>query len=155
MQRDPGLKTVFQVAIVCRDIEATGKRWAALLGVDPPKSITTDPGSAGNMVYRGQPSDARAKLAFLDAGSCQLELIQPLGPPSSWQEALDECGESIHHIAFKVKSLDDSLRTCKELGMPVFHTGRFGSKDGSYTYIDSKSQLGAVIELLHWDKDGK
>ena len=31
------------------------------------------------MVYRGQPSNAQAKLAFLDGGSCQVELIQPLG----------------------------------------------------------------------------
>ncbi|HEX4055451.1 MAG TPA: VOC family protein [Tepidisphaeraceae bacterium] len=155
MHRDPGFKTIIQVAIVCRDIDATGKRWAALLGVDPPKSFATGPGMASDMVYRGKPSDARCKLAFIEAGACQLELIQPLGPGSSWQEALDECGESIHHIAFKVKNLDGSIRTCQELGMPVLHQGRFGSKDGSYVYIDSKSQLGAVVELLHWDKDGK
>jgi methylmalonyl-CoA/ethylmalonyl-CoA epimerase len=153
MKPDTGCKTIIQIAIVCKDIETTARRWAALLGVDPPKNFSTDPGLECDMVYRGKPSNAQAKLAFLEAGACQLELIQPLGPGSSWQEQLDQCGESIHHIAFKVKDIDSSLRACREMGMPVLHQGRFGNKDGSYAYLDSKSQLGAVIELLHWDKD--
>jgi hypothetical protein len=33
---DLGMKVVTQVAIVCRDIDATSKRWAAVLGVNPP-----------------------------------------------------------------------------------------------------------------------
>jgi hypothetical protein len=155
MQNDSGFKTIIQIAIVCKDIEITAKRWAALLGIDPPKSFTTDPGHACDMIYRGKPSNAQAKLAFLETGACQLELIQPLGPGSSWQEQLDQCGESIHHIAFKVKNLDNSLRACHEMGMPVLHQGRFGGKDGGYAYLDSKAQLGAVIELLHWDKETK
>lgn len=154
MHRDSGFNNIVQVAIVCRDIEATGKRWAALLGVDPPKIFTTDPGSTCEMTYRGQPSDARCKLAFFKTGACQLELIQPLGPESSWQQALDQNGESIHHIAFQVKNLKGSLETCKELGLNVLHRGRFGGKDGSYVYLDSQDELGAVIELLHSDKDG-
>jgi hypothetical protein len=40
---DPGMKVVTQVAIVCRDIESTSKRWAAVLGVDPPQIHTTKP----------------------------------------------------------------------------------------------------------------
>ncbi len=155
MPPDSGCKTIIQIAIVCRDVDATAKRWAALLGVDPPKSFSTDPGLTCNMTYRGKPSNAQAKLAFLETGACQLELIQPLGPGSSWQEQLDQCGESIHHIAFKVKDIDGSLRACQEMGMPVLHQGRFGSKDGGYAYLDSKAQLGAVIELLHWDKEAK
>jgi len=39
--RDPGLRVVTQVAIVCRDIEATS--WAAVRGVDPPQTRTTKP----------------------------------------------------------------------------------------------------------------
>ncbi|HEY1922310.1 MAG TPA: VOC family protein [Tepidisphaeraceae bacterium] len=155
MQPGSGCKTIIQIAIVCRDIETTAKRWATLLGVDPPKSLSTDPGHACNMTYRGKPSNAQCKLAFLETGACQLELIQPLGPGSSWQQQLDQFGESIHHIAFQVKDIDGSLRACREMGMPVLHQGRFGSNDGGYAYLDSQSQLGAVIELLHSDKDVK
>jgi methylmalonyl-CoA/ethylmalonyl-CoA epimerase len=155
MDRDPGFKSVVQIAIVCRDIDATGKRWAALLGIDPPKSFTIDPGLQCEMTFRGQPSNANCKLAFIKTDSCQIELIQPLGPGSSWQEGLDETGEAVHHIAFQVKDLKKSLTACEELGMSVFHRGRFGSKDGTYAYLDSKKQLGVTVELLHRDKDGK
>jgi methylmalonyl-CoA/ethylmalonyl-CoA epimerase len=155
MQRDPGFASVAQVAIVCRDIEATSKRWAAMLGMEVPKNFTTDPGLKRKMVFRGKPSNAQCKLAFFNLKNCQIELIQPLGPGSSWQQGLDENGESVHHIAFQVKSLEGSVRECDELGMPVIHQGRFGSDDGSFTYLDSQGQLGVMVELLHSDKDGK
>lgn len=155
MHRDPGFKSIVQIAIVCRDIDATAKRWAALLGVDPPKSFTIKPGLQSEMIYRGRPSNANCKLAFFKTDSCQIELIEPLGPGSSWQDALDANGESVHHIAFQVKDFSGSLQSCKELGMPVFHQGRFDSKDGSYAYLDSKKQLGVTVELLHRDRDGE
>jgi catechol 2,3-dioxygenase-like lactoylglutathione lyase family enzyme len=155
MPQDPGFKAIAQIAIVCRDIEATAQRWAALLGVEAPKSFTTKPGLDTRMTYRGKPSNAQCKLAFFDTGGCVLELIQPLGPGSSWQDGLDETGEAVHHIAFKVKDLDGSLKACKEIGMPLLHYGRWGGDDGDYAYIDSKRQLGVTVELLHADKDGK
>ncbi len=153
MHRDSGFSTITQIAIVCKDIEATAKRWAAMLGVEVPKSFATDPGLKCDMKHHGKPSDARCKLAFFNTGTCTLELIQPLGPGSSWQEGLDQNGESVHHIAFKVKNLEGTIKTCQELGMHVFHRGRFGSKDGTYAYVDSQKQLGVTVELLNWDKD--
>src|SRR5579872_1596262 len=86
MSRDPGLKTVVQIGIVCRDIEATAKRWSALLGIEMPTISMTDPGNQAGMVYLGRPSNAQCKLAFFDTGTCRIELIQPLGPESSWQD---------------------------------------------------------------------
>jgi catechol 2,3-dioxygenase-like lactoylglutathione lyase family enzyme len=155
MSIDPGFAELAQVAIVCRDIEATAKRWSALLAMDVPKIFSTEPGLKTKMVYRGQFSDARCKLAFFNLKNCQIELIQPLGPGSSWQDGLDENGESVHHIAFRVKSLEGSLKHCADLGMPAIHQGRYGSNDGSYSYLDSGRQLGVMVELLHSDKDGK
>jgi catechol 2,3-dioxygenase-like lactoylglutathione lyase family enzyme len=153
MHRDTGFASIAQVAIVCRDIEASAKRWAALLGVDVPKNFETKPGLETKMVFRGKPSDARCKLAFFNLSNCQIELIQPLGPGSSWQEGLDQNGESIHHIAFKVKKLEESVATCAELGMPVLHRGRYGGDNGTYVYLDSGDKLGAVVELLHNDNE--
>jgi catechol 2,3-dioxygenase-like lactoylglutathione lyase family enzyme len=155
MYHDPGFENIFQVAIICRDIEATSKRWAALLGVEVPKNFTTEPGTQRQMTFRGKPSDAQCKLAFIKRGDCTIELIQPLGGDSSWQEGLDQHGQSIHHIAFRVKDLENTLKACAELGFPQFHRGRFGGNDGTFAYVDSQEQLGATIELLSFDKDAK
>jgi methylmalonyl-CoA/ethylmalonyl-CoA epimerase len=152
METDPGLKTIVQVAIVCRDIEVTAKRWAALLGVEVPTISTTGPGNECGMTYRGEPSNAQCKLAFFETGTCALELIQPLGPGSSWQDSLDKYGESIHHLAFKVTDLEGTLRRCREQGIPLLHQGHWDGRNGTYAYVDSQKQLGAMIELLNWEK---
>jgi hypothetical protein len=125
---DPGMKKIAQVAIVCKDIEACSQRWARLLGVAPSPIRTTLPGHQVRMIVHGKPSDAQVKLAFFNAGDATLELLQPVGGPSSWQEFLDQNGEGVQHVAFN---------------------GRYDTDDGEYVYVDSKSKLGVIIELLH------
>jgi methylmalonyl-CoA/ethylmalonyl-CoA epimerase len=152
MRHDPGLKTIVQVAVVCRDIEVTARRWAAFLGVAAPPISTTGPGEECGMVYLGKPSNARCRLAFFETGTCRLELIQPLGPGSSWWDSLEKNGDSIHHLAFEVKDLEGTLRAGEEEGMPVIHQGHWDGRNGTYAYIDSQKQLGATIEILNFEK---
>jgi methylmalonyl-CoA/ethylmalonyl-CoA epimerase len=148
---DPGMKVVTQVAIVCRDIEATSKRWADVLGVAPPRIITIKRGSEAKLIYRGHPSDGKAKLAFLNLGQVNLELIQPVGNDTAWKEFLDTHGEGVHHIAFQVADPDRTIKEFQDVGMPVQHQGRFDDDSGSYVYIDSAKALGVTLELLHPD----
>jgi hypothetical protein len=147
---DPGMKLITQVAIVCRDIAATSQRWAAVLGVDSPQIRTTKPGEEVKMIFRGRPSNGQAKLAFLELGpQVTLELIQPLGGDTSWQQFLDQNGEGVQHIAFHVADVDKSVKTFGEAGMPVLHQGRYDDDSGSYTYLDTAKALGVTVELLH------
>jgi catechol 2,3-dioxygenase-like lactoylglutathione lyase family enzyme len=146
---DPGIKVVTQVAIVCRDIEATSKRWAGVLGVDPPKITTTKPGHEVKVLFRGRPSEGQAKLAFIRLGQVTLELIQPVGPDTSWKQFLDANGEGVQHIAFQVSDLDKSVKAFGESGLPVLHQGRYDDDSGAYVYVDSAKALGVTLELLH------
>lgn len=148
---DPGMKVVTQVAIVCRDIEATSKRWATVLGVDPPQIRTTKPGHEVKVMYRGHPSEGQAKLAFIKLGQVTLELIQPIGRDTSWKQFLDTNGEGVQHIAFQVTDPDKTIKGFHEAGMPVLHQGRYDDDSGAYVYIDSANALGVTLELLHSD----
>ena len=148
-QRDPGMKVVTQVAIVCRDIEATSKRWAAVLGVDPPQIRTTKPGHEVKVMFRGRPSEGQAKLAFIKLGQVTLELIQPVGGDTSWKQYLDANGEGVQHIAFQVADLDKTIRGFAASGIPVLHQGRYDDDSGAYVYVDSAKALGVTLELLH------
>ncbi len=149
---DPGIGLITQVAIVCRDVEATSKRWAAVLGVDPPQIHTTKPGPEVKLLFRGRPSNGQAKLAFIKLGpQVTLELIQPIGPETAWQQFLDKNGEGVQHIAFQVANVDKSVSAFRESGMPVLHQGRYDDNSGSYTYIDSAKALGVTLELLNSD----
>lgn len=146
VQNNLGSTTVAQIAIVVRDIEGASKRWAEILGMPVPNIIITQPGNEVNMTYRGQPSNAQAKLAFFNLGQVQLELIEPIGEPSTWKEALDQNGESVHHIAFWVEDMQASVDFLKQHGIPLIQRGDMG--EGQYAYFDAQDKLGVQIELL-------
>ena len=74
---DPGLKKVIQIAIVVKDIEASSKNWAEVLGMPIPEIRTTRPGHEVKEIYRGKPSEGQVKLTFFNLGQVVLELLQP------------------------------------------------------------------------------
>ncbi len=150
--RDPGLKTVIQVAIVCKDIDATSSRWAALLGVPRPKIATTRPGHEVKVRYRGRTSEGQAKLAFIPMGQVVLEFIQPVGQDTSWKEFLDQHGEGVQHLGFQVENLDKTAAAMKALGYPELHSGRYDADNGTYAYFETGKALGVTVELLQSDK---
>ena len=149
MDNPLGTTTVTQVAIVVRDIEAKARAWAHVLGLPMPAVIVTDPVELAQTEYRGQPSPARAKLAFFQLGQVSLELIEPIGGPSTWQEHLDAHGESLHHIAFQIQGMQDKLAYLDANGIPLVQRGEY--KGGRYAYVDGTQALGTVLELLEDD----
>ena len=135
-----------QVALVVRDIELARQTYAQLFACEPPPIIITEPPEQSHVQYRGGPTTARAKLAFFALGNVQLELIEPLGGPSIWQEHLDRHGNSIHHIAFRVADRQQTTTALASRGCPTVQTGDFPG--GCYAYVDSAPQLGVMLELL-------
>ena len=77
---------ICQIGIVVRDIERTAKAYADIFGMDMPQIRITDTADITHIKFRGAPTQAQAKLAFFQMGSLSLELIEPVGEPSTWQE---------------------------------------------------------------------
>jgi hypothetical protein len=102
-----GSTTITQVGIIVQDIEAKAQAWAAVLGLPVPEIVITDSYERAQTEYKGKPSNARAKLAFFHLGQVELELIEPVGRPSTWQDQLDERGDGLHHIAFAIKGMPE------------------------------------------------
>lgn len=139
-------KNVTQVAIVVKDIEKARNSWAKTLGITPPEVSIAEGHQSRPTLYNGKPSDAKAKLAFISMENLQIELIEPMGGNSTWQEFLDNNGEGIHHIAFLVKDINGMEKKFKMQGMPAVMSG--GWDGGAYSYISSEKQLGCILELL-------
>lgn len=150
MENKLGTSTMVQVAIVCNDIEKTAKAYAEFFGVETPAANWTDDYSVTQAVYRGKPTKARARLAFIKVGELiNIEIIQPDDQPSTWREHLDTKGEGLHHIAFVMKGVDDmDERAAKlaEMGMTTVQRGL--SARGAYTYVDASEALKLQLELL-------
>lgn len=142
---------VTQVALVVRDIEAVKLKWAALLGVAVPP--TREPGeySVTGTTYRGRPApEAGCLLAFFDISpTTQLEIIQPNGETSAWQDFLDEHGEGVHHLAFHVTDTEARLDAVNaEFGWETVQRGKYGDGSGEYGYVDSAGDLKVMLETL-------
>lgn len=141
-----GTNVICQIGLIVRDVEKVSKAYAEVFKLPVPGIITTDPVEKAHTKYRGQPSDARAKLAFFNFGSLSIELIQPLGGKSTWQEFLDAHGEGVHHIAFNVKGTDQVVACLEGQGMKMVQRGDYTG--GCYTYIESQDKLKVILELL-------
>lgn len=141
-----GTNIICQVGLVVNDIETTIDSYCEIFGLSRPEVIVTDEYEAAKTVFRGQPTRAKAKLAFFNMGQVQIELIEPIGEPSTWKEGLDENGESVHHLAFIIKGTNEVVKRLESKEIPVIQQGLYTG--GMYTYVDSVKQLGVVLELL-------
>jgi 4-hydroxyphenylpyruvate dioxygenase-like putative hemolysin len=144
-----GNHVVAQIGIIVRDIEATARTYAEFFGMEMPEINWTDIPEKARTQYRGEPTNARAKLAFMNMGSLQLELIEPDEHPSTWREYLDEHGEGVHHIAFFVKGMKEKIELMGSQGMPLVQYGKYTG--GRYAYMDTFPQLKVMLELLEND----
>lgn len=141
-----GTNVICQVGLIVKDIERSAEAYSQIFGVPKPPIVVTDEPEFAHTKYRGEPTNARAKLAFFEMGQVSLELIEPIGHPSTWQEFLDEQGEGVHHIAFIVKNTDEVVEFLAGKGIEVIQQGDYTG--GRYTYVDSVPVLGVVLELL-------
>jgi len=142
-------RNMVHIAVVVRDVEKTAKAWGKLFDVEVPKSSLTDPPEKAHTRYHGKPTKARAKLIFLKLDNLRVELIEPVGGPSTWMEFLKTNGEGVHHIAFAVKGTDKYVAMLAKKGMPLVQRGEWTAYTGGcYTYFDSVQKLGVALELL-------
>ena len=140
---------IAQVAIVVSDIEEKARAWAGVFGQPMPEIRLTDTAAVAHTSYRGQPTSARAKLAFFRFGDVSLELIEPIGGPSTWRDQLEQHGDSLHHVAFRIEGMAEVLSTLAQEDISLVQSGDYTG--GRYAYVDATGQLGLTLELLEDD----
>ena len=143
-------KILTQVGFIVRDIEVSKKKFAEFFGVEAPPNVDGGKYEVTGTVVDGQPApDANCLMAFFNVGdNVSIELIQPNGVKSTWQDFLDVHGEGIHHIAFNIKGMDTKVLACENFGMKCLQRGKYGNAGGEYAYMDATADLKCIIELL-------
>jgi catechol 2,3-dioxygenase-like lactoylglutathione lyase family enzyme len=141
--------SITHIGLIVRDIEATRRRYIDMLGAPEAAIGEVDAPAIAKTVYKGAPSTARAKLCHLRLGPIQVELIQPLGGPSTWQDFLDTKGEGVHHIAFDTPDAKADMKALAAAGATQVQYGEWVG--GNYTYADTTPQLGVMLELIKID----
>jgi len=142
-----GTEVICQIGFVVRDVAKTARDYQDILGLPAARMAETASADETSIRYCGQATEARAKLAFFQMGKqLSLELIEPIGGPSTWREFLDAHGEGVHHIAFRIKGTDEKLAVLESKGLTTVQTGEYAG--GRYAYVDAMDKLKVCLELL-------
>ena len=140
---------IVQIGIIVADIEKAAQAYANLFGFEKPDCVTTEPLEQAQTSYHGRPTEARAKLAFFQFNNTTIELIEPIGGPSTWKEFLDARGPGMHHIAFNVKDTDRQIALLEGMGAKLVQQGRWTTGSGGrYAYLEDVPNVPVVLELL-------
>ena len=136
-----------QINIIVKDIELAAKKWGELLGIDPPEIRINHLEGGEHYTYRGQPVTCDLKVADIPMNGFVIELHQPMGDPSSFQEFFEKHGNGVHHIGFEVGDRRDAV--IEELKANGYDTNRtLGIYPGSsWTIVDSEDMLGVNLNI--------
>jgi catechol 2,3-dioxygenase-like lactoylglutathione lyase family enzyme len=142
----------FQVAYVMDDI-AAGARWfQATMGVAHFERLEHVTFGA-TCRFRGGPADCAAHLALGFAGDVQVELIEPAGGRSVYQEFLDAGRTGLHHVAFLVPDFSAATAGLAAQGLECVTEGVLeGGMRVEFAYFDAVPHAGSMIEILGFDE---
>ena len=89
-------------------------------------------------------------LDFYDFDGGAIELVQSSNPESMYNKFIREKGEGLHHIAFEVEDLRETMAEWKTKGVRFAMDpplGASGSRRAIITFTEAESSGGLVIEL--------
>lgn len=136
-----------QINIVVADIEKAAEKWADPLGIEKPEIHLNHLEGGENYTYRGKPLSCDLKVCNIEMNGFVIELHEPAGGESSFQEFLDRHGNGVHHIGFEVGDKRDAV--IEELKMAGYDTDRtLGIYPGSsWTIVDGEDTLGVNLNI--------
>jgi hypothetical protein len=137
----------FQSAWVVDDIYEAANLWAEKTGIGP-FFVAEYQGDEFEAFYRGKPARMTMKTALAQAGSMQIELIQPTGDdPSAYRDTVPIGCPGFHHIALWSNDVNADIALYADQG---FEVAVRGSAPGiaEVAYIDTSAVFGHMIELV-------
>lgn len=92
--------------------------------------------------------DQKVKTAFFKVGQTKIELLESTSPDGPIGKFLEKKGQGIHHIAFAVEGLQDTLNEVKEKGIRLIdEKPRTGAEGLNIAFLHPKSTQGVLTEL--------
>ena len=89
------------------------------------------------------------RVAFLTAGAVHIELLEPTRPESPVGRFLARRGEGLHHLAFRVPSVDAALQQLVDRGEKVVDAvGRPGARGRRVGFAHPSAFGGALVEFV-------
>lgn len=93
-------------------------------------------------------TDQKVKTAFFMVGQTKLELLESTSPDGPIGKFLEKKGPGVHHLAFAVNDVNESLSELDEKGVRLIDkTSRKGAEGLNIGFLHPKSTMGVLTEI--------
>jgi len=93
-------------------------------------------------------TDQKVKTAFFMVGQTKIELLESTDPAGPIGKFLEKRGQGVHHLAFAVKDVNESLSELDEKGVRLIDkTSRKGAEGLNIGFLHPKSTMGVLTEI--------
>ena len=101
------------------------------------------------LVHRETVAEQGVEAALLDVGESHIELLSPLGPDTAVGKFLARKGPGLHHVAYRVDSVDDALTALSKAGMRLIdEQPRTGIRNSRVAFVHPSSTGGVLTEIV-------
>jgi methylmalonyl-CoA/ethylmalonyl-CoA epimerase len=86
--------------------------------------------------------------SFFKTGESKIELLEATSPESAIAKFIEKRGEGIHHIAFEVDDINESMQQLKQNGVRLLNEEpKRGADNKLICFLHPKSTNGVLIEI--------
>jgi methylmalonyl-CoA/ethylmalonyl-CoA epimerase len=130
------------IGIAVKDIEKSNNLFTVLLGIEPYKTETVE--------------SEKVTTSFFKTENTKIELLEASGPESAISKFIEKRGEGIHHIAFEVDDIEQSIIELKQKGFVfISEQPKIGADNKLICFIHPKSANGMLVEICQEIKHSK
>jgi methylmalonyl-CoA epimerase len=135
------LSAIDHVGVAVQDIDSALALYRDSLGME--------------LVHRETVDEQGVDAALFDVGDAHIELLAPLGPETAVGKFLARRGPGLHHVAYRVESVEKTLAACTAAGMQLIdQQPRTGIRGSRVAFIHPASTGGVLTEIVQPATEG-
>lgn len=101
------------------------------------------------LVHREVVEEQGVEAVLLDVGESHVELLAPLRPDTPVGKFLERRGAGLHHVAYRVASVDETLAALRAAGMRLIdEQPRIGIRGSRVAFVHPASTGGVLTEIV-------
>jgi methylmalonyl-CoA/ethylmalonyl-CoA epimerase len=101
------------------------------------------------LVHRETVEAQGVEAALLDIGNGHIELLEPLGPDTTVGKFLARRGAGLHHVAYRVSSIEEILQALGAAGVRLIdERPRTGIRGSQVAFLHPSATGGVLTELV-------
>lgn len=122
------------LGIAVKSLTGVKSFWSDVLGLELKGSETIE--------------DQKVRTTFVPVGESEVELLESTSPDGPIARYIENKGEGIQHVAFRVENLERALEEMKKKGVRLIdEKPRIGAGGARIAFLHPKATNGVLVEL--------